>query len=235
MNKSPEQIRETNLQNLTSSGFMPAQSLPMMPSPGEAGTDGDVGGVLRPTREMVRRYLALLAVFAWASAPAEMEPAIFRFIDSNKLADAMTEEEKAIIQLDQAEAVRQHQDTIGWRLENMWSLAWILGLAPVPSATSGQLSSDIIDTMLEDFVPEFDITVEDLLAKSVLQEIEQVVVQNDLFYCAHNAVRSAQLGSPTVPDDFDPVASGGAIHERRHSLMWALSPGTEWDNIELHT
>ena len=33
----------------------------------------------------------------------------------------------------------------------------------------------------------------------------------DVFYCAHNAVRSAQTGSTTsVPKDFHPVRDGGA-------------------------
>lgn len=38
------------------------------------------------------------------------------------------------------------------------------------------------------------------------------------FYCAHNAVRSAQLGRATVPAGFDTVTHGGTVHERRHAL-----------------
>ena len=58
----------------------------------------------------------------------------------------------------------------------------------------------------------------------------------DLFYCAHNAVRTAQMGGKAaVPEGFHPVRDGGAIHERRHSLTWALSPGVEWEETDLST
>ena len=57
----------------------------------------------------------------------------------------------------------------------------------------------------------------------------------DLFYCAHDAVRSAQLGGATVPIGFHPIDDGGGIHERRHALTWALSPGTDWDDTDLST
>jgi hypothetical protein len=39
----------------------------------------------------------------------------------------------------------------------------------------------------------------------------------------------------TVPADFDPIANGGVIHERRHALTWALAPGVSWDDIDLST
>jgi hypothetical protein len=48
----------------------------------------------------------------------------------------------------------------------------------------------------------------------------------------HNAVRSAQLGEDTVPEGFHPIANGGVIHERRHALTWAISPGVSWEKTE---
>jgi hypothetical protein len=58
----------------------------------------------------------------------------------------------------------------------------------------------------------------------------------DLFYCVHNAVRSAQLGhADRVPEGFHPVRDGGCIHERRHALTWTLSPGVDWDDTDLST
>lgn len=54
-------------------------------------------------------------------------------------------------------------------------------------------------------------------------------VAKDLFYCAHNAVRSAQLGHDTVPPGFHAVVDGGVVHERRHALTWALSLGVAWE------
>lgn len=62
-----------------------------------------------------------------------------------------------------------------------------------------------------------------------------VLKKEDLFYCLHNAVRSAQLGRKTVPLNFDPIMNGGVIHERRHSLTWMVSKDIDWDETDLST
>lgn len=38
-----------------------------------------------------------------------------------------------------------------------------------------------------------------------------------------------------VPQGFHPVADGGTIHERRHSLTSVLSPGVAWEDTDLST
>ena len=48
-------------------------------------------------------------------------------------------------------------------------------------------------------------------------------------------MRSAQLGSDTVPEGFHPVGDGGTVHERRHALTWILSAGVDWDETDLST
>lgn len=51
-----------------------------------------------------------------------------------------------------------------------------------------------------------------------------------------STVRGAQLGNASmVPARFHPVMDGGAIHERRHSLTWILSPGIDWDDTDMST
>ncbi|MDX2015500.1 MAG: DUF4272 domain-containing protein [Myxococcaceae bacterium] len=65
--------------------------------------------------------------------------------------------------------------------------------------------------------------------------LSDLIQLEDLFYCAHNDVRSAQLGYATVPAAFHPVFDGGVVHERRHALTWALSPGVPWDETDLST
>ena len=57
----------------------------------------------------------------------------------------------------------------------------------------------------------------------------------DLFYCAHHAVRSAQLGRATVPEGFHPMIDGGVIHERRHALSWMVGGDVSWDETHLGT
>ena len=89
---------------------------------------------------------------------------------------------------------------------------------------SGQVPNKISRAVVLDFLPGIDASVDDLLERAQPRTEEDVVELEDVFYCAHNAVRSAQTGSQTaVPKDFHPVRDGGAIHERRHALPGRLA------------
>ena len=112
----------------------------------------------------------------------------------------------------------------------------ILGFDPPPDPMSGQVPNEVSRAVVLDFLPGLDASVDDLLHAARPRAGEAVVELEDVFYCAHNAVRSAQTGSTTaVPRDFHPVRDGGAIHERRHALTWAISPGVAWEETDLST
>ena len=158
------------------------------------------------------------------------------YINRNDLRAHLTKEEREILALSRADAHELHNDTIGWHLENMWALAWVLGFEPAPDPMSGQLSDKISRALVLEFLPGLDASVDDLLKRARPRTEEEVVELEDVFYCAHNAVRSAQTGSTTsVPKDFHPVRDGGAIHERRLSLTWTISPGVKWEETDLST
>ena len=53
---------------------------------------------------------------------------------------------------------------------------------------------------------------------------EQVIVMEDRFYCAHNAVQSAQTGEDAVAARFDPIGHGGVVQKQWHSRTWCLAP-----------
>jgi hypothetical protein len=182
------------------------------------------------------RFLCHYAIFAWGSAPSRFEPAISKFIETNRLRESMIEDELDIIDIPKDEATSKFAPVVGWRLENMWSLAWILGLAEAPSATTGQIPEQISGNLMSLFLPSFSVTAETLLTQGQTQAIGDIIRMEDLFYLAHNAVRGGQTGnSHQVPDNFDPIADGGAIHERRHSLTWSLAPGSSWGETDLST
>jgi hypothetical protein len=204
-------------------------------SVGETTDPGFASGVLRDPSEIAKRYCCHCAVFAWGSAPPQFETPIANFIQRNGLNTEFTADEAKIIGMPKEAASEEHAGSVGWRLENMWSLAWLLGMAPEPSAITGQLGEDVSGPLLDGFLPEFDVTIESLVSSATLQEVEEAIRVEDLFYLAHNAVRSAQIGSEGVPPGFDPIGDGGAIHERRHSLTWALAPETPWDETDLST
>ncbi len=234
---TPQQMRDTNLAYLNEHGFKPATWMPLPCLVGSPSDEtGFAGGVLRPEIEIANRLLCHCAVFAWGAAPANFGLAISKFIAANDLRKCMTEDELDIVNTSKDDASSQFAHLVGWRLENMWSLAWILGLADTPSATTGQIPEEVSGTLMSLFLPSFSVTAETLLDQGQTQPIEKIVQMEDLFYLAHNAVRAGQTGHiEQLPDHFDPIADGGAIHERRHSLTWSLAPGTEWGETDLST
>ena len=97
------------------------------------------------------------------------------------------------------------------------------------------MSGDQMQDILKDFSCPIDESVENWIKDKETLSEEKLMQKEDLFYCLHNAVRSAQLGSETVPNGFDPMGNGGVIHERRHSLTWMLSKGISWEETDLST
>ena len=222
-----DEIRERSLSFLESRGFRPARWLPKP----------ETASPLRPAREIAVRLMALDAVFTWVTFPeasAETDR-IRKYIHTNHLRDWMTEEETEIIDLPRDEAHDEHVDIIGWRLENMWPLAWVLGFDPAPNVDEGEIPTSISRDIVYRFLVGLDGTVDMLLAKSKLRPVAEVVAMEDLFFCAHNAVRSAQTGEPTVPDGFEPILHGGCVHERRHALTWCINPEVSWEETDLST
>jgi len=221
-------MRRQNLETLERLGFKVVPGLPTERS--EAPTR------LRPLPEIATRLYTLASVFFWGGVPEKMvgEEALLGAMLNGKLLDQATTADLDVLDLPRPDALRRHSATVGWRLENMWALAWILGFDPPPSL-GGQIEADIHRKMMFGFLEFPKQSPGWLLKRAKPRSLEEVDRMEDLFYCAHNAVRSAQLGRPTVPAGFDPVRDGGAIHERRHALTWALSPGVDWDEVDLGT
>lgn len=224
-------IRERHYCMLAERGFICARWLPLYRN--EEGAEG-----LRPVEEVASRTLALMALFFWVSAPEEVASTerLNSFVERNGLRDWLTEEELEILDLSRAEANEAHEGSVGWKLENLWALCWILGFEPEPCFYKGQLPSEVTQAMLMDFLPNLDANIDDVVNNSNVRSASLVGEMEDLFYCTHNAVRSAQTGSAdAIPQNFHPIIDGGAIHERRHSLTWAMSPGVSWGDTDLST
>ena len=227
-----QQIREHSFKILSKGGFHFAKSLPTL------GHRGDVPGKLRPVREIALRLMALDALFTWVNSPESSisSQQLNNYLKRSDLRSQLTKDELEILNLSREEAHELHNNSIGWYLENMWALAWVLGFDPPPNPMSGQVPNEISGAVLLEFLPGLDASIDDLLKKARPRKEAEVLELEDVFYCAHNAVRSAQTGSTTsVPKDFHPIRDGGAIHERRHSLTWAISPDVEWDETDLST
>jgi hypothetical protein len=222
-----EALRAKTFADLAALGFRPANSLPLP----------DLAQQVRPPAEVAARLMALDALFTWVAFPEKSvaTPRVEGYLDRNRLRDWLTADETAIIALSRGEAYEAHVDNIGWRLENMWALAWVLGFEPEPDLEAAQVGEVVTRLLVYEFLPGLDSTVEALVAKAKSRSAEDVIAMEYRFYCAHNAVRSAQLGGDTVPAGFHPVLHGGVVHERRHSLSWCIAPDVAWDDTDLST
>lgn len=207
-------VRTQNLSHLNNLGFQVANSLPVASELPR----------LRPQEEITSRFVALEVLFSYVSRPdVVLEDSLI-----DQIHDWLSADEQEIISLPRAEASEQFENTIGWKLENLWPLAWVLGFDERPGIDGTEIGSEVRDKILNEFMPAF-------ATKFKLRSPKEVAELEDLFYCAHNAVRSAQLGEETVPENFDPIFNGGVIHERRHALTWCLSEGTSWEDTDLST
>ena len=213
-------IRENNLIILNAKGFKPANNLPI----------SDLGR-LRPVEEIRDRLSVFLIIVTYIlvdelNAPEE---SLRRVLEAEKLTGILTAEEREILSYPRPEAEKKFIGSIGWKTENMWPLAWVLGYNEIPTIDSGLLNAEQIRAIM-DFVEQNTPT-----SSLAIRSVDSVIKLEDLFYCAHNAVRSAQQGASCVPENFDPMADGGTVHERRHALSWVLSPDVAWDDTDLST
>ncbi|WP_417800412.1 DUF4272 domain-containing protein [Tenacibaculum sp.] len=216
-------VRSQSITICHDAGFKPASSLPTIRET-----------KLRPANEIAGRLHAIKALVLWLMVPTENLPdeKIINFINQNKLLDFMTEEEKEILNVSRNNI--ELRNSIGWKFENAWPLAWYFGYNE-PEISGQMMTGEQMQEILINHTCSLDSLISEWLPNQHTLEEEKLVEKEDLFYCLHNAIRSAQLGGNTVPDGFDPIGNGGVIHERRHSLTWMLSNGTEWEDTDLST
>lgn len=228
---SPEDFHRQQITWLAEQGFKAAESLPWQ----------RFDRHLRPLADIARRLVAIKALAAWVCVPADQMATklIQAGVGANRLGPYLTADERQILQTGRQEAAEQFADTIGWKFENAWPLAWILGYEHPPERDGAMLKGAAIRELLFAFTPSLAINIdeqlEDWIGGRPRPELQEVLRLEHTFYCMHNAVRSAQLGGNAVPEGFHPIINGGVVHERRHALSWALSPGIDWESTDLST
>lgn len=216
-------LRLDNISICLSAGFKPATSLPT-----------EFERKLRPKVEIAKRLNAIKAIVLWLMVPEEelSNERILNFVLNNGLDLFLADDERQI--LNSSRNDEELRNLIGWKFENAWSLAWYFGYI-APDITGQMMTGEQMQEILINYTCPLDEKIENWAETAKTVSDEDLSKKEDLFYCLHNAVRSAQLGRQTVPQNFDPIGNGGVIHERRHSLTWMLSDGTEWDETDLST
>jgi Domain of unknown function (DUF4272) len=224
--KSIPWMTNSRLENVTiclDNGFVPTTSLPT-----------DLGRQLRPAIEIAQRLNAIKALILWLMIPEEelANEKILNFVKNNELDKYIAEDELEILNASRDD--EELRNIIGWKFENAWPLAWYFGYN-APDMTGEMMTGEQMQEILLNYTCPLDDKLEEWLKNRTFLSEEELLKKEDLFYCLHNAVRSAQLGGKTVPNNFDPIGNAGVIHERRHALTWMLSKGTTWDNTDLST
>jgi len=216
-------LRLDNIKICLGSGFKPATSLPT-----------EFERQIRPNIEIAKRLNAIKAIVLWLMVSEQdlSNEQILNFVATNGLDLFLAEDEKHI--LNSLRNDEQLRNAIGWKFENAWPLAWFFGYN-TPDITGEMMTGEQMQEILINYTCPLEGKIEDWLENQETLLEEELIKKEDLFYCLHNAVRSAQLGRQTVPPSFDPIGNGGVIHERRHSLTWMLSNGIEWDETDLST
>jgi hypothetical protein len=217
------QVRRESCRRLSAAGFHTPYGLPQ-----------NAELALRPAPEIARRVVALRALFMWVSVPAVTDDEVDVLLESNGVFDALTESEAAIVRHPRADVHEAYGHSVGWRLENLWPLAWALGFPDAPGFADGMIQGPTIRSLVG-FGPPRGVSANEWIASASTRPLGDLDQLEDLFYCAHHAVRSAQLGSASVPASFHPVFDGGVVHERRHASTWMLSAGVAWDETDLST
>lgn len=193
---------------------------------------------LRPAEEIGRRLWAIKAVVLWVSFEEQdlASEKVELYVKSNGLLRYMSKKEAAIYKTPRAEANKTHLPDIGWSMEGAWSLAWISGYKPAPDHAGLMIDDEHIKTIFYEFIPPITAGFVEWLAGKTIARFEDIVFMEDIFYCVHNAARSAVIGrKDTVPAAFHPIVNGGVIQERRKALTWALSAGCDWDDTDVST
>ncbi len=180
---------------LTNVGFKAADSLPLGPPSGVETTG------LRSTAEVAGRLWALELLFLYAADRDDVASGEIDIEDVLANCDAqayLTEDEGKILGVPRKLAIAHHSNLIGWKLENMLPLAWLMGFDTSPSVDGEMIAGDTTEALLA-FLPWQRLTLSEWARNVQFRSLEDVLAMEDLFYCAHNAVRSAQLGSTRSP------------------------------------
>ena len=216
-------LRLKNIKICLDAGFKPATSLPT-----------ELDRSLRPTVEIANRLNAIKALVLWFLVPQENLPdeKLLSFVERNKLEAYMEESERELLKLSRLDEAARN--AIGWKFENAWPLAWYFGYK-APDIFGQMMTGEQMREVFTSYSCPLEGNVEEWEKTMGAKSEDEVKKKEDLFYCLHNAVRSAQMGGETVPPEFDPMSNGGVIHERRHALTWMMSEGVSWEDTDLST
>lgn len=182
--------------------------------------------VLRPAQEVAARAVALCAcaVHAEMHHSGETEPFAWRLLEETGLVGALSPNERWFF--DQKHPDEHTVIQFAWRYEASAALLWSLGeLEELPYPTV------ICDVPMVARLAR-DLSSPERFPFAKLRSLNEILVQLDLTYRLHWAVRDAQINGRIVPGNLDP----GVVMERHFALNWLTDAAAVlWDETDTST
>jgi hypothetical protein len=166
---------------------------------------------LRPIDQIIGRSLVMNALLnIYFEAPISV---IKDWIEAHHLVPYLSDSEKTILELENAQLTEQQLIDLYWYIEALWALLWV----------EDSMASVCPNLQLNEGPEKFA----DRMTSRSENEVAQML---DLHYRLHWWTRDAQLnGYASEPVSLD------IVMERRKALEWAMDLNLDWDDVPLHT
>ncbi|KWW18025.1 MULTISPECIES: DUF4272 domain-containing protein [Peribacillus] len=177
---------------------------------------------LRTKEEIINRIipLSIAAAKAMEAPPEKIED----FIEKYHANGLFTKEEQKFLSTNPI--IENERIQYSWKLECIWLLLWSVNLISDLDAPAGTCDADFVfETVLLS-------SKQELLEKSAIKPVGEILDILDFTYRAHWAVREAQLNDWVTPSSLE----AGVVYERHYTLNWLVNyMEEEWDDVSTST
>lgn len=177
---------------------------------------------IKSKEDIIDRLIALTIVSAKAmEAPSAK---IEQFIERYNANELFTPKEREFM----LSRVPSHHEMIqySWSPECVWVFLWSLNLIPTLDVPANLCNVEFVfQTVLRN-------SKQDLIDKSTVKPISEILDERDFIYRAHWAVREAQLKNLKIPS----TLNADVVYERHYTLNWLVNfMEEEWDDVSINT
>jgi hypothetical protein len=221
-----KEIRAESLDFLEPRGFVFLEEFPLP----------NLERELRPPEEVLGRAMAMQTLFLYVALDEAQEASssLQEHASHHDLHAHWTPEEATVFALPRAQATTQYQAQVGWLLEGLWSLVWVLGYPQKPQIEAQEISATLTQEIMLTFLPQIGSHEKDFFHAHTLRHVDEVITLEDRFFCAYRTYLQAKTGLFALPPSFQEPFYGSILSERQQALQWCLSPQEKWGTQKLH-
>ena len=207
-----QQIKAENDKLISEKGFRFNEWLPILETP-----------EMRTVEEIRGRMSVMNALINIAfEAPTFL---MKDWIENNNLAQFLSDEEKEILNAENADLSQEQVNSLLWYLEALWSFMWLTEMI------DGLEPEEHVDDSMASLLPNLEQGENNHKLESLkfLRHELEVYTMLDLYYRLHWYCVDERLNGREAK------LNEGIIYERRKALEWAFNRESDWDNVEMST